>query len=114
MSYDHAGWLEDHATDASRTGEATTMGLERNTELLDASQGANDLGHESALRDRHEAYNAFDALLERTYRLLNRPALHSHLCHVCGQLRSCLQQPCAYRATDLEREWDCGCREATS
>jgi len=108
MSYDHAGWLEDHATDASRTGEATTMGLERNTELLDASQGASDLGHESALRDRQEAYNAFDALLERTYRLLNRPKLHSHHCRRCSLLRPCLQQPCHFRALDCEDQWICG------
>jgi len=53
--------------------------------------------------------DAFQALLEHTYRMLNRPALHSHRCSVCLMERICVQQPCAYRATDLEREYRCGC-----
>jgi len=53
--------------------------------------------------------DAFQALLEHTYRMLNRPALHSHRCSVCHLERICVQQPCAYRATDLEREYRCGC-----
>jgi len=53
--------------------------------------------------------DAFQALLEHTYRMLNRPALHSHRCSVCLQERICCQQPCKYRATDLEREYRCGC-----
>ena len=53
--------------------------------------------------------DALDALLESTYNLLNRPKLHGHTCQLCGRLRTCTQQPCAYRATDREREWDCGC-----
>jgi hypothetical protein len=53
---------------------------------------------------------AFTALLQRTYDLLQRPALHSHVCCSCGLLRPCVQQPCAYRATDRERNWDCGCQ----
>lgn len=102
-----AGWLEDHATDAGRTGETTIMGLERNTGLLDASQGSTDVRDDGELRDSYEAHNAFDALLERTYRLLNRPALHSHHCAQCHKLRTCLQHPCSARATDHERNWIC-------
>jgi hypothetical protein len=75
---------------------------------LDESQGQPESDRRSTPDSR--AFNdPFEALLEQTYRLLNRPALHSHLCHGCGNLRPCLQQPCAYRATDREREWDCGC-----
>ena len=55
-----------------------------------------------------QAQDAFEALLEQTYRMLNRPALHSHHCRVCGFLRPCLQQPCAYRATDQGTGWVCG------
>ena len=79
-----AGWLEDHATDVSRTQ------LEPVTEALEP------------------AYDAFDALLERTYRLLNRPPLHSHHCKRCSLLRPCLQQPCHFRALDCEDQWICG------
>jgi hypothetical protein len=86
---DMAGWLEDHATDASRTQ------LEPITEVLEPQVTV-------------EAYDAFDALLERTYRLLNRPALHSHHCKRCSMLRPCLQQPCHFRALDCEDQWICG------
>jgi len=82
----HAGWLEDHATDASRTQ------LEPITEDLEAKV----------------VYDAFDALLERTYRLLNRSKLHSHHCRRCSMLRPCLQQPCHFRALDCEDQWICG------
>jgi hypothetical protein len=81
-----AGWLEDHATDAARTQ------LEPPTEALEPKM----------------AYDAFDALLERTYRLLNRPKLHSHHCRRCSMLRPCLQQPCHFRALNCEDQWICG------
>ena len=49
-------------------------------------------------------------LLERTWGLLNKPVFHSHYCCRCQRLRVCYQKPCKYRATDLEREWECGCQ----
>jgi len=52
----------------------------------------------------------FEELLERTYRLLNPPVFHAHYCSKCFHLRVCYQKPCKYRATDLEREWECGCQ----
>jgi len=58
---------------------------------------------------RRASVDALEAILERTYNLLNRPKLHAHACCKCFHLQPCVQQPCAYRATDLEREWDCGC-----
>ena len=89
---DYAGWLEDHATDAAR---ASTKQYER---TCDPDKGVRESGSGDAL----------DALLEQTWHLLNRPALHSHTCKVCLNLRPCLQQPCAYRAADSEVSWVCG------
>jgi hypothetical protein len=80
-----AGWLEDHATDAAR-----------------------ELGQEEDDRGSNSPADPLDALLERTYRLLNRPKLHSHHCRVCHLLRPCLQLPCHFRALDCEDRWVCG------
>ena len=93
-----AGWLEDHATDASRTGDLPTDDVQGQSEGDRGLQGA-----ANAFND------PLEAMLERTYHLLNRPKLHSHVCQTCGYLRPCLKHPCTYRATDLEREWQCGC-----
>jgi hypothetical protein len=56
-----------------------------------------------------DAETAFNDLIERTHKLLARPALHSHVCSHCGFLRICVQRSCPYRANDLERSWTCGC-----
>ena len=87
------------------------IAVERNAELLDGTSGVTELGHESGLSGATEHQDAFQALLDRTYNLLNRPALHSHHCSRCHNLRPCLQQPCGARATDQEKDWVCGsCR----
>jgi hypothetical protein len=37
-----------------------------------------------------------------------RPRLHSHTCSECGATYcTCLQDPCPYRGTRLERDWVC-------
>ena len=59
---------------------------------------------------RAESVDPFEAALERTWRLLNPPVFHAHYCSKCFHLRVCYQKPCKYRATDLEREWECGCQ----
>ena len=92
-NYDHTGWLEDHATDASRTGDLQKDESQDHLEGDRASTASSD---------------PLDALLERTYRLLNRPKLHSHHCKRCSMLRPCLQQPCHFRALDCEDQWICG------
>jgi len=36
--------------------------------------------------------------------------LHGHTCSRCGLLRPCCADPCPFRATEREREWECGCQ----
>jgi len=92
-----AGWLEDHATDAARTGDLPEDDVQ--------GQPEGDRG----LQSTGNAFNdPLEAMLERTYHLLNRPKLHSHHCRRCSLLRPCLQQPCHFRALDCEDQWICG------
>lgn len=100
MSYNYAGWLEDHATDAARASRTGDLQTDEAQDYLE--------GDRAPEPPQMATVDALEAILERTYHLLNRPALHSHHCRRCSMLRPCLQQPCAYRATDHESEWVCG------
>ena len=90
-----------NAAQAVLSDDLATVGVERHLEADRAPKPC------SVAATGHQ--DAFQALLEHTYRMLNRPALHSHRCSVCHLERICVQQPCAYRATDLERDYRCGC-----
>jgi len=99
-----AGWLEDHATDAARTAQTGDLPVDDVQGQPEGDRGLQSTGN---------AFNdPLQLMLERTWGLLNRPKMHAHACCKCFHLRPCVQQPCAYRATDLEREWDCGCGKA--
>ena len=92
-----AGWLEDYATDAARTGD-----LQK-----DESQDHSGVDRASAPEGR-ASIDPLQLILERTWGLLNRPKLHAHHCRRCSMLRPCLQQPCHFRALDCEAQWICG------
>jgi len=92
------GKLARNAAQAVLSDDPDTVGVERHLEADRAPKPCSVA-----------AVDPLEAILEQTWKLLNRPALHAHACSKCFHLRPCCQQPCKYRATDLEREYDCGC-----
>jgi len=48
-------------------------------------------------------------VLEVEWYRQQRSKLHGHVCQSCLKLRPCCADPCPYRATEKEREWECGC-----
>src|SRR6266851_2376093 len=63
----------------------------------------------SAVDSNAISRDPFQYALEQEWHRRVGAVLHGHTCSRCGLLRACLADPCPFRATQMEREWECGC-----